>query len=192
MTSHVPRENHPGYCHLPKIDHGRIKASQPCPKRSSPARSPADAPHITASINHHHDIIQDFFSTPYNNALYPRLMSIKIPAGAYLIRNRDAFLVLHANDPSQHHCHVALEGRDEHRHRDSQVWWIEPIPGCEDSHEYTITNPRHAKAIEYDGGPSPSNPVPGIRLAENKGSPEQRWRIQSCTKDPGEENHHGW
>jgi hypothetical protein len=58
-------------------------------------------------------------------------MAQTIPPGAYIIRNRDTFGVIHA-DSYQNTARVITSGRLEEHYLEQQIWWIEADPGFED------------------------------------------------------------
>jgi hypothetical protein len=58
-------------------------------------------------------------------------MAQTISPGAYVIRNRKTSTVLQA-DGHPNDSHVSTSERDEERHRDRQIWWIEADPGFDE------------------------------------------------------------
>jgi len=50
-------------------------------------------------------------------------MAQTIPSGAYVIRNRDTFGVIHA-DSYQNTARVITSGRLEEHYLEQQIWWM--------------------------------------------------------------------
>lgn len=84
-----------------------------------------------------------------------------ITAGAYVIRNTSNSKVLHLRDrvPGQYeYVQVVDLKQDEKRHRERQIWWIEPLPDVEYDERnlnrtmYSITNVFYRVSLELDDG----------------------------------------
>lgn len=88
-------------------------------------------------------------STPVPmNPQSPNPVSSVLPAGAYVIRNRQALTVLHIPPPDTdiRYLNILAYGQNEDQFKDQQVWWIEPLadyvgPGAEKGVLYSITSP---------------------------------------------------
>jgi len=110
-------------------------------------------------------------------------MDTQILAGAYLIRNKHHFKVLHIENPQDSNPLVTLHDRDENLYRDHQIWWIEPIPGGEEEKECSITNVRNWKALEPNSEGWGRGVGAKLIAAENTGSPRQTWKISRFMDD---------
>lgn len=98
-------------------------------------------------------------------------MSDRIPAGAYVIRNKQTRTVLHlvAPEPGERasvHEVVALE-QDESQYHNQQIWWVEPLAEVATPEKsqsdavYLITNLCSGKSLHMEGSPSRNVPCVG-------------------------------
>ncbi|KAI5839414.1 hypothetical protein DFP73DRAFT_561615 [Morchella snyderi] len=105
-------------------------------------------------------------------------MSERLRAGAYIIRNKYGYLVLHTQCDefdNEERSPAVVRGRDENVYRYQQIWWIEPIPYQEHSNSYIITNTGTGQALERTRG--------NFELLKNVGRVRQRWGIERFTED---------
>lgn len=90
------------------------------------------------------------------------MMSDKISAGAYVIRNKHTRTVLHLVSPwpgaGKDTSDVVASEQDENQYHDQQIWWIEPLENVrgvgwgQSDYIYSITNPCSRKALHMSGG----------------------------------------
>lgn len=87
-----------------------------------------------------------------------------LPAGAYVIRNRETSTVLHIPHPDaidQGTISVQARQQDEGQFKDQQIWWVEPLAEYDTDSEkgmvYSITSPGSGKALE--GNPDSGTPL---------------------------------
>lgn len=80
-----------------------------------------------------------------------------LPAGPYVIRNRETSTVVHIQVPDairQGNTSVQAFQQDEGQFKDQQIWWIEPLADYDTQSEkglvYSITSPGSGKALEGD------------------------------------------
>lgn len=78
-----------------------------------------------------------------------------LPAGPYVIRNRETSTVLHIPHPDaidQGTISVQARQQDEGEFKDQQIWWIEPLAKHNTDPDkgtlYSITSPGSGKALE--------------------------------------------
>lgn len=81
-------------------------------------------------------------------------VSAVLPAGAYVIRNRQALTVLHIPPPDTdiQDLNILANGQNEDQFKDQQIWWIEPLadyvgPGAEKGVLYSITSPSSGRSL---------------------------------------------
>lgn len=73
----------------------------------------------------------------------------QITPGAYVIRNKSTSTVLHIENPGiKLSSPVVLSEQDENRYRGQQIWWVEPLPGCNEL--YSITNPSRGISLDLN------------------------------------------
>lgn len=80
---------------------------------------------------------------------------ISLPAGPYVIRNRETSTVVHIEYPfaiGQGLTSVQAFQQDEGQYNDQQIWWVEPLAEYDTESEngvvYSITSPGSGKALE--------------------------------------------
>lgn len=90
-----------------------------------------------------------------------------LPAGPYVIRNRETSTVVHIQHPDaiyQGTTSVQACQQDEGQFKDQQIWWVEPLAeyDTESGNEvvYSITSPGSGKSLE--GNPESGNVMPLI------------------------------
>ncbi|KAF8541815.1 hypothetical protein BDD12DRAFT_803384 [Trichophaea hybrida] len=117
-------------------------------------------------------------------------MAQTISPGAYVISNRNSSAV-HANG-YENGAHVSTSERDEERHRERQIWWIEADPGFDDVNNYD-DNMVHggcvyrisniAKDISLDEQHDTWNNGAPIIAYETYGAPWQLWNFRRLSQD---------
>lgn len=82
-------------------------------------------------------------------------VQIPLPAGPYVIRNRETSTVVHIQHPDavyQGTTSIQAYQQDEGQYKDQQIWWIEPIAdyntGPKKEVVYSITSPGSGKSLE--------------------------------------------
>lgn len=111
-----------------------------------------------------------------SRTLHSANMAATPPPGAYVIRNRATSTVIHVDGGN-----VTTTPRNEERHREQQIWWIEAIPGLDDFHDeaaavYRITNIAKVISLDIYGG----HPFDITKAAayRSHGAPRQHWKLQ--------------
>ncbi|KAL7272655.1 hypothetical protein RUND412_004527 [Rhizina undulata] len=106
-------------------------------------------------------------------------MTQPLPTGAYIIRNKNVNMVLRMCERDVSAFHL-----DSHRHREEQIWWIEPLPEYEDELEdggiYTISIIPRSFSIDAKQDRSPGAQ---ISVHESHGELWQEWRIKPVKED---------
>jgi hypothetical protein len=112
-------------------------------------------------------------------------MAQTISPGAYVIRNRDSSAVLHAHSYRDGE-HISTSERDEERHRDRQIWWIEADAGFEDLNNcgekaktgplYRITN--IAKDLSLAEHMHKADGETPVIVFKTHGAPRQLWQFR--------------
>ena len=116
-------------------------------------------------------------------------MAAPISTGAYIIRNKQTSTVLHVQ-PNRSSMPVIAGERDEGVHRESQIWWVEPLPTQAtegtDSKEgilYTITSLAYG-ALDLPQGIFGTGVK--IQAYPRNGAPWQQWRLRAEADNPYE------
>ncbi|KAL7275343.1 hypothetical protein RUND412_001721 [Rhizina undulata] len=105
-------------------------------------------------------------------------MTDRLPTGAYIINNRKTGTVIHIGGSE-----VVVFDRDEHRHRDRQIWWVESLPDYDDDQKgggvYNISNISVDKALQGSWEKAPGR----VGVFQIMGEPWMRWRIRKVNDD---------
>ncbi|KAF8531948.1 hypothetical protein BDD12DRAFT_869176 [Trichophaea hybrida] len=109
-------------------------------------------------------------------------MAATLTPGAYVIRNRYIPNVIHTDDGVS----VTTSSRDEERHRERQIWWVEADPVLEDLPDETEAVYRFANiakdiSLDVEGGRSDDKTK--VTVYSSNGAPCQLWRLKKQPND---------
>jgi len=116
-------------------------------------------------------------------------MAQSMSSGAYIIRNRDSSAVLHT-DGLENGGYVSTSERDEERHRERQIWWIEADPGFEDLNSPGDNTAKGgsvyrisiiSKDISLDENPGDRKGGTPVTVHKNHGAPWHLWHFMRLT-----------
>jgi hypothetical protein len=111
-------------------------------------------------------------------------MADEIATGPYVIRNRGTGQVIEIEKSEewavQGEIALRVGERDEVAQRDRQIWWVEPIPGVQDSTTredgmFMITNIASGKGFSVS--------LPDLVCQDDSGRPSQTWILSRVVED---------
>jgi hypothetical protein len=108
-----------------------------------------------------------------------------IPSGAYVIRNKETYAILHFKKDEIYSATASEQ--DEEKYREQQIWWVEADPCYEElnaSEEkteneggiYRIANISHSQSLEVLCGRCDNGTHAVVRSTQ--GAPWQLWRLR--------------